>query len=103
MAFTHNTHRLPWKPEGKTNFRASPFSLFLSLHFIECLKYNIRYLLASKILIPKSELQNHGPKTICRKTVESKPFFFGVLPLNHHIHIANMVLSANTFKSIGGP
>ena len=45
--------------------------MFLSLYYIKCLQYNIRSLPTSETLIPKPQLENHGPKTVHRKTVEN--------------------------------
>jgi len=58
-------HRdLPWKPQReKPSFlELHLLSLFLSLHYIKCLQYNIRFQPTSETLIPIPELENHGPK-----------------------------------------
>ena len=60
----HTIHRdYPRNPEGKNYLcRASPLSLFLSLHYIKCLQYNIRFQPTSETLIPIPELEIDGPK-----------------------------------------
>ena len=62
--------------KGKNSFRASFIYLFLSLHYIEWLQYNIRYLTTFETLIPKLQLENRGIKTVCRKAIR-KPLKIG--------------------------
>ena len=53
---------LPWKPrrEKPAFLELHTISLFLSLHYIKCLQYNIRFQPTSKTLILIPELENHG-------------------------------------------
>ena len=65
MAFTHKyTEIYPGNHEGKKPafLELHSLSLFLSLHYIKCLQYNIGFQPTSKTLIPIPELENHGPK-----------------------------------------
>ena len=64
MTFTQYTKITLEATKGKVSVRLSPLSLFLSLHFIKCLQYNIRYLPISKTLILKLELDYNGLKTL---------------------------------------
>ena len=104
MAFTHKYTKIyPRNPEGKklAFLELHTLSLFLSLHYIKCLQYNIRFQPTSETLFPKPELENHGPKNpipwtakpliiISPKTTQF--FFAGALPPNPRICVADTVL-----------
>ena len=65
MAFTHKYRQIYLgNPEGKKPafLELHMLSLFLLVHYIKCLQYNIRFQPTSKTLIPILELENHGPK-----------------------------------------
>ena len=107
-------HRdLPWKPRrGKpTLLELHSLSLFLSLHYIKCLQYNIRFQSTSKTLIPIPELENHGPKNpipwiakpltiILPKTTQN--FFFGGSTPEPSDPRCRYDFNAYTPKPIGG-
>ena len=65
MTFTNKYTKITLEtPKGKPTFlELHTLSLFLSLHYIKFLQYNIRFQPTSKTLILKLELENHGPKT----------------------------------------
>ena len=84
MTFTHNTHRLPWKPKReKLAFRVSLLSLFLSLHYKKCLQYNIRYSPTSKTSNSKTRIRKPWAENYWPKTTKNNPKFFsrGLRPL----------------------
>ena len=56
---------LPWKPrrEKPAFLELHSLSLFLSLHYIKCLQYNIRFQPISETLIQIPKLETMGQKT----------------------------------------
>ena len=104
---------LPWKPrrEKSAFLELHSLSLFLSLHYIKCLQYNIRFQPTSETLIPIPELENHGPKNpipwiakpltiIPPKTAQKN--FSGAPPPNPRIRVADNGFRANTRKTDRG-
>ena len=87
MAFIHKyTQIYPGNPEGKKPafLELLLLSLFLSLHYIECLQYNISYLPTSETPIPNPELENHGQKNHWPKIAKNNPKNFSRGPAGTH-------------------
>ena len=116
MAFIHKyTQIYPGNPEGrKPALELHTLSLFLSLHYIKCLQYNIRFQPSSETLIPILKLENHEsknpipwtakPLTIIPPKTTQNFFFSGAPPPNPQIHVADNGFRANAWKTDrGGP
>ena len=100
-------------PKGKNQLsRASLLSLFLWLHYIKCLQYNIRFLPPSKTPIPNPELETHGSKNPYHglkifhwKTTKNNPprkKFGGSTP-KPRIRVADTILVLTNRNKQGGP